>query len=128
MIAHEIGHFLGLPDLYDRDYVPGIRNGLGIGSWSLMANSWGFDGTQQYPPGLDPWCKMTLGWVTPKELSSNQVVTIKPAYSHNDYYIVRKGFASSSEYLLIENRQRLGFDGIIKAVSTHYFSRFLLCC
>ena len=123
VIAHETGHFLGLPDLYDTN-----GGGLGLGSWSLMSNSWGFDNSQQYPPGLDPWCKMALGWITPKELSSNQVVTIKPAYSHNDYYIVRKGFASSSEYLLIENRQRLGFDGIIQAVSTHYFSRFLLCC
>ena len=117
VIAHETGHFLGLPDLYDYDY-----SGSGVGSWSLMANSWGFDGSQRYPPMLDPFCKIGLGWASSTTVLSDDcaanallpaIKTLNPSYTHHEYYQITHGFPTTTEYLLIENRQALGFDALI---------------
>lgn len=63
--AHEYGHILGLPDLYDVDYTSN-----GVGKWSLMAYQYDND---QKVPSPDPWCKIQLGWVTPEVITSNIV-------------------------------------------------------
>jgi M6 family metalloprotease-like protein len=104
VIAHETGHFFGLPDLYDTD-----GGGSGIGSYGLMANSWGFSGTQLCPPHLSPWSKMQLGWINPVNITGPGQFSVSQSETNNDYYIITDGYASG-EYLLIENRQRAGFD------------------
>ena len=42
LYAHEFGHILGLPDLYDRDDTNGDSEG--IGEWCLMASGNWLDG------------------------------------------------------------------------------------
>ena len=106
VIAHETGHFLGLPDLYDTDSSPGN----GIGSFGLMANSWGFDGSQQYPPHMSPWSKIQLGWLTPNTITAAGTYTLNEAEFSPEAYRIDLGYPSG-EYLLIENRQPTGFDG-----------------
>jgi M6 family metalloprotease-like protein len=101
VIAHETGHFLGLPDLYDTDTSPGE----GVGSWCLMANSWGGDGSQQPPPLMSAWSKMQLGWVSPHDLSAAGRYTLENSLDSGTVYKISSGYPAG-EYLLLENRRR----------------------
>ena len=96
VFAHEYGHALGLPDLYDTDY-----SSNGIGDWSLMAG-----GSYNYivrggdsPAHLDAWCKYSLGWVTPTQVSgtlTNESIT--QGATTSDVYKLLSGSPSSGEY------------------------------
>ncbi len=109
VVTHEIGHFLGLPDLFDHgDEMYG--NGEGIGSYGLMANSWGFDYSQRSPPLMSAWSKYVLGWVNPTEINASGSYSLEQSCNNEDMVIIREGYPSG-EYLLIENRQSCGFDG-----------------
>ncbi|MGW4898684.1 immune inhibitor A domain-containing protein [Kitasatospora sp. NPDC004240] len=65
VFAHEYGHDLGLPDLYDTSG-HGVDNSVGY--WSLMnSGSWlgeGRDEIGDRPADLDAWSKLQLGWLT----------------------------------------------------------------
>ncbi|WP_144392584.1 M6 family metalloprotease domain-containing protein [Pleionea sediminis] len=100
VIAHELGHFFGLPDLYDTN-----GGGQGIGSYGLMANSWGSDGSQR-PPFFSAWGRQQLGFNEPVEIT----VPGKYLLDDNTIYKVQEGYPNR-EYLLIEKRQRKALDG-----------------
>jgi len=105
VFAHEFGHALGLPDLYDTDY-----SSEGIGSWSLMAGgSWNaIDQGGDRPAHLDPWSRYVLGWSSPALIDAS--VTAQPfgaVESARDSYRLLDG---GNEYFLLENRQKSGFD------------------
>lgn len=100
-ISHEMGHTLGLPDLY--------LGGSGIGSYGLMGNSWGFDGSQHFPPPLSPWSKLMVGWLEPNIVRKSGRYTLRPSITNPQVIKIEEGFPNH-EYLLIEYRKNLGFD------------------
>jgi immune inhibitor A len=105
VFAHEFGHDLGLPDLYDSTY-----RSAGIGDWCLMANgSWGGGGST--PVRLSAWCLAKLGWITPTVVSAAGTVTLDTlANAPNDSLRVWTGGKPGPEYFLLENKQKVGRD------------------
>ena len=80
IFAHEFGHDLGLPDLYDTDY-----SSSGIGSWGLMAGgSWNGDPQGTSPAHLSAWAKIRLGWIDPVVLGGDLYNLTIPHIGEND--------------------------------------------
>lgn len=103
LLAHEVAHLGGLPDLYDG------RIGRGIGSWGLLGFSEGFSGQGHAPSHFSPWAKIRLGWLKTKPLTKSGTYTIRQVEDYPDVYKIQEGFPKN-EYLLIENRQPVRFD------------------
>ena len=75
IMAHEFGHDINWPDLYDVNPNDG-SNGQGIGEFSLMAGgSWGESGgvgslAGNSPAHPDAWALWYQGWVTPQAITT----------------------------------------------------------
>lgn len=106
VITHEFGHMLGLPDLYARPEVPGQE---GAGIWCTMAQGHGDEGK---PFHLSAWCKEQLGWLRPVTIDprTKQRLVLSPVVGAAKECFKVMIRADGSEYLLLENRARRGFD------------------
>ncbi|MCX7734801.1 MAG: M6 family metalloprotease domain-containing protein [bacterium] len=112
LIAHEFGHILGLPDLYDTG-----SSGLvscGVGPYSLMAYGLykgprGALGT--LPSNLSPWEKIYLGWAT-STLVIGQYCDKVSSTSYSPFFLKIPAYSdpNSKEYFLIDFRKRENFD------------------
>lgn len=109
VIAHELGHLLfGWPDLYDSE-PNGIRVTEGLGEWCLMAaGSWNNMGkTPGYPCG---WCRHVQGWTDTVNVQKQQDLTVKNIEENPEIYRLWTKGQANSEYFMMENRQKVGFD------------------
>jgi M6 family metalloprotease-like protein len=110
VFCHEFGHILGLPDLYARPETPGVE---GVGAWCAMSNQAG-NGRPQH---FSAWCKEQLGWLQPALIDPavKQRLMLNPVEgSTNECFkvLIRP---DGGEYLLLENRQKRGFDRSLPA-------------
>ena len=114
-VAHELGHYLGLPDLYDSAYLTGAQwSSYFIDTASVMCSAWGYDpDTESYVPySMDPWCRYRLGWVEPVTADATGAYdVVSQSYTANDtYQTVMIPTQKSGEYYLLENRQPTKWD------------------
>ena len=120
VFAHEFGHDLGLPDLYDTS---GGENGTGF--WTLMSSgSWlshGGDAIGTTPNHMGAWEKLRLGWLDYAQVAHDQSATVNlgpsmHATKKDQALIVTlpPDAAGKARYYIAENRQYLGYDATLQ--------------
>lgn len=104
-ICHEFSHVLGLPDLYPTS---GDEFSV-VDEWDLMdGGNYADDGW--CPPNYSILERELLGWQSPEDLIESTEITEMPSYNSSGkaYRIIND--AHPSEFFLLENRQREGWD------------------
>ena len=116
VFTHEMGHNLGLPDLYSF----GPPNKSIVGYWSLMdlgiwsgpantiQNTASLKGTR--PVDFDPWSRTLLGWLTPTDITSPTTTNVLTHPSTPNVLKIPLGLSgpdASAHYLLVESRNNL---------------------
>jgi M6 family metalloprotease-like protein len=106
VFAHEFGHDLGLPDLYDYSYTDPYHF---IDGWDEMS----MDNAQH----LSSWSKMLLGWIPPAKVTTFNGIAFTTTIDRIEYsttgYLALKIKTSTMPtltYYLVETRQKVGFD------------------
>jgi len=108
-ICHELGHVLGLPDLYDTSE----NSAAGIGEWGLMGSgNWQ---RQTSPSYMSAWSRYQLGFINPiiRDFAATNEEILLPAESNEEEFlamILPMDSNMPQEYLILENRQKLGAD------------------
>lgn len=114
VIVHEMGHLLGLPDLYPTSVAGQVITDnvfSGAGVFDLMAyGMWGNNLLQgpANPAHLSAWSKSFLGWLAPVEVSVSSPRSLRPVeiYPEADRIYSNTRTGDPTQYLLLENREQ----------------------
>lgn len=111
VLCHELGHLLGLPELY----APGGRPNEGIGKWGLMGQGTWL-GKGETPPGMDAWSRTKLGWADVVQIDrTTAAVEIPPVGEIPRVIRIPAVPDKPQEYYLLEYRRRTGIDAALPA-------------
>lgn len=132
VMAHEIGHLLGLPDYYRQaeGLQPWQRHWV-VGCFDLMAaGSWGCGGgpraTNFGPTGFSARSRAVLGWATLEEVGrvTDQEYTLEPLQEGRRALEIPMT-EDGTESLIVEYRPRTGYDGALPAggVLVYHYDR-----
>ena len=124
VIVHEMGHLLGLPDLYPTASFEGTTGAFsGAGVFDLMAyGMWGSDLLLRadVPAHLSAWSKARLGWLSPVLVTVTSARTLRPVELYPDADMVySNSSADPGQYFLVENRE------VSSTLGSFLFDRFL---
>ncbi len=115
VFCHELGHQLGLIDLYDTGYnsvQAGEGVSYGIGIWGLMGL--GINGADSKSPGRPThfcaWSKLRLGWVDPVHEDEVGELYLAPVGQSAQVVRVWDNDERALSYFLLSYRTRQGFD------------------
>lgn len=109
LTVHEYMHTFDIIDLYDTTD-PSL--GAGIGGFDIMSSPYGPNNNADFPGHLSVWSKNEVDWAVPTEITSDGIYTLQPLETTSDGYRITLGSnaENKTEYLLLENRQKLEFD------------------
>src|SRR5205823_4709743 len=108
--AKLVGQVMGLPDLAARTEDAGSR---GLCPWSALSNPQ----TDGKPQHFDPWAKERLGWIQPTVIDPTvkQRLLLSPIEDSPKECFKVLVRPNGSEYYLLENRAKKGFDADLPA-------------
>jgi len=107
VFCHEFGHVLGLVDLYDGDSTSFAIGCYDVMSYGMVLSAFGKEG--DCPAHFCAWSKIKLGWLDEVMISQPGTYQLLPVEEYPACYKVSTGL-SSTEYFLVENRQKILFD------------------
>lgn len=114
--THEFGHVIGLADMY-------ATNGAThhtLSYWNIMDGG-AYLNSGRTPPAYNTFERFQLGYITPTLLANPADIMLNPLTTHNEAYLISStdthnlnaSNPSPTEYFLLENRQKIGWDAYL---------------